>query len=210
MSDKTQPVLRESATFDRLTIQEIQCAAETGIYDIRGGGTKRKVPHFDDLLLLGDAQAQANLASVRQNYFGLRASESRLLAEQAGRGTIEFHADLRAAADEPTVKQHMAVQLELFNARRSALRSELQAGEEGIAALQAQIAGFVDMARNRQAQSRLMAEARILSGLHAITSSLALARRVNDARALPMTSRASRWRCRCPNWGSRSASGKWS
>jgi hypothetical protein len=48
-----EPVLRESATFDRLTIQEIQRAAATGIYDIRGGGTKRKVPHFDDLLLLG-------------------------------------------------------------------------------------------------------------------------------------------------------------
>ena len=112
----------------------------------------------DDLLLLGDSQAQANLASVRQNYFGLRASESRLLAEQAGVGMIDFHSDLRAASGEPTVKQHMAVQLELFNARRSALRSELQAGEEGIASLQAQIAGFVDMARNRQSQSRLMAD----------------------------------------------------
>ena len=33
MSEKTPPVLRESATFDRLTIQEIQRAAETGIYD---------------------------------------------------------------------------------------------------------------------------------------------------------------------------------
>ncbi len=45
-----EPVLRESATFDRLTIQEIQRAAATGIYDIRGGGTKRHLPHFDDLL----------------------------------------------------------------------------------------------------------------------------------------------------------------
>ncbi len=53
MSEQFPPVLRESATFDRLTIQEIQRAAETGIYDIRGGGTKRRVPHFDDLLLLG-------------------------------------------------------------------------------------------------------------------------------------------------------------
>ncbi|KIY20119.1 hypothetical protein RD00_02030 [Pseudomonas amygdali pv. tabaci] len=50
ISNKPAPVLRESATFDRLTIQEIQRAAETGIYDIRGGGTKRKLPHFDDLL----------------------------------------------------------------------------------------------------------------------------------------------------------------
>ncbi|MDR6353958.1 hypothetical protein Q3H58_000629 [Pseudomonas psychrotolerans] len=35
MTDQNTPVLRESATFDRLTIQEIQRAAETGIYDIR-------------------------------------------------------------------------------------------------------------------------------------------------------------------------------
>ena len=41
MSEKIIPVLRESATFDRLSIQEIQRAAETGIYDIRGGGANR-------------------------------------------------------------------------------------------------------------------------------------------------------------------------
>src|SRR4051795_4342785 len=47
------PGLRESATFDRNAIHEIQRAAREGIYDIRGGGAKRKVPHFDDLLFLG-------------------------------------------------------------------------------------------------------------------------------------------------------------
>ena len=45
--------LRESATFDRSVIAEIQRAAETGIYDIRGWGAKRPLPHFDDLLFLG-------------------------------------------------------------------------------------------------------------------------------------------------------------
>jgi hypothetical protein len=40
---------RYSATFDPHTIAEIQRAAATGIYDIRGGGAKRKLPHFDDL-----------------------------------------------------------------------------------------------------------------------------------------------------------------
>ncbi|WP_249197449.1 hypothetical protein [Gluconobacter wancherniae] len=44
---------RFSATFDQFTISEIQRAAATGIYDIRGAGTKRKLPHFDDLLFLG-------------------------------------------------------------------------------------------------------------------------------------------------------------
>ncbi|WP_369987028.1 FMN-binding glutamate synthase family protein [Pseudomonas xanthosomatis] len=66
MSEKFPPVLRESATFDRLTIQEIQRAAETGIYDIRGGGTKRRVPHFDDLLLLGASVSRYPLEGYRE------------------------------------------------------------------------------------------------------------------------------------------------
>lgn len=66
MSEKITPVLRESATFDRLSIQEIQRAAETGIYDIRGGGTKRKLPHFDDLLLLGASMSRYPLEGYRE------------------------------------------------------------------------------------------------------------------------------------------------
>jgi glutamate synthase domain-containing protein 2 len=63
---KHPPVLRESATFDRLVIQEIHRAAETGIYDIRGGGTKRRVPHFDDLLLLGSSVSRYPLEGYRE------------------------------------------------------------------------------------------------------------------------------------------------
>ena len=37
---------RKSWTFDDYTLSEIRRAAATGIYDIRGGGAKRKVPHF--------------------------------------------------------------------------------------------------------------------------------------------------------------------
>ncbi|MFV3289651.1 FMN-binding glutamate synthase family protein [Pseudomonas sp. NY11955] len=66
MSEQFPLVLRESATFDRLTIQEIQRAAETGIYDIRGGGTKRRVPHFDDLLLLGASVSRYPLEGYRE------------------------------------------------------------------------------------------------------------------------------------------------
>jgi hypothetical protein len=43
---------RKSATFDDYTMSEIRRAAATGIYDIRGSGAKRRVPHFDDLLYL--------------------------------------------------------------------------------------------------------------------------------------------------------------
>lgn len=62
----TKPYLRESATFDRLTMQEIRRAAETGIYDIRGFGAKRKVPHFDDLLFLGASMSRYPLEGYRE------------------------------------------------------------------------------------------------------------------------------------------------
>jgi methylamine---glutamate N-methyltransferase subunit C len=58
--------LRESATFDRVAIHEIQRAARTGIYDIRGGGAKRRVPHFDDLLLLGASVSRYPLEGYRE------------------------------------------------------------------------------------------------------------------------------------------------
>ncbi|WP_068166264.1 FMN-binding glutamate synthase family protein [Rhodococcus phenolicus] len=61
-----QPGLRESATFDRGVIHEIQRAAETGIYDIRGWGAKRKLPHFDDLLFLGSSMSRYPLEGYRE------------------------------------------------------------------------------------------------------------------------------------------------
>jgi methylamine---glutamate N-methyltransferase subunit C len=58
--------LRESATFDRHAIAEIQRAAHEGIYDIRGGGAKRRVPHFDDLLFLGASVSRYPLEGYRE------------------------------------------------------------------------------------------------------------------------------------------------
>ena len=60
------PGLRESATFDRNTIHEIQRAAREGIYDIRGFGAKRQVPHFDDLLFLGASMSRYPLEGYRE------------------------------------------------------------------------------------------------------------------------------------------------
>src|ERR1700744_3683833 len=57
---------RFSATFDPHSIAEIQRAAATGIYDIRGGGTKRKLPHFDDLLFLGASVSRYPLEGYRE------------------------------------------------------------------------------------------------------------------------------------------------
>jgi glutamate synthase domain-containing protein 2 len=57
---------RESATFDRAALAEIRRAAATGIYDIRGYGAKRKLPHFDDLLFLGASISRYPLEGYRE------------------------------------------------------------------------------------------------------------------------------------------------
>ncbi len=61
-----RPGLRESATFDRDVIHAIQRAAREGIYDIRGFGAKRRVPHFDDLLVLGASVSRYPLEGYRE------------------------------------------------------------------------------------------------------------------------------------------------
>jgi methylamine---glutamate N-methyltransferase subunit C len=57
---------RVSATFDEFSLAEIRRAATTGIYDIRGGGAKRKLPHFDDLLFLGASMSRYPLEGYRE------------------------------------------------------------------------------------------------------------------------------------------------
>src|SRR5262252_8325786 len=57
---------RKSATFDDYSISEIRRAAATGIYDIRGFGAKRRLPHFDDLLFLGASISRYPLEGYRE------------------------------------------------------------------------------------------------------------------------------------------------
>jgi glutamate synthase domain-containing protein 2 len=66
MSIEIKPGMRESAIFDRNVIHEIQRAAETGIYDIRGWGAKRHLPHFDDLVFLGASMSRYPLEGYRE------------------------------------------------------------------------------------------------------------------------------------------------
>ena len=66
MTDKNKTKPRIPSTFDEYTNSEIRRAAETGIYDIRGGGSKRRLPHFDDLLFLGASISRYPLEGYRE------------------------------------------------------------------------------------------------------------------------------------------------
>ena len=53
-----QNPLRPSATFPLGVLAEIHRAADQGMYEIRGFGTKRSLPNFDDLLFLGASMSR--------------------------------------------------------------------------------------------------------------------------------------------------------
>ncbi|MDP6689355.1 MAG: FMN-binding glutamate synthase family protein, partial [Alphaproteobacteria bacterium] len=65
-AETPRTVPRKPATFDDYTLSEIRRAAATGIYDIRGGGAKRRVPNFDDLLFLGASMSRYPLEGYRE------------------------------------------------------------------------------------------------------------------------------------------------
>src|SRR5260370_35631647 len=62
----TVPPLGRSAAFSPEVIAEIERAADQGLYQIRGFGTLRRLPSFDDLVLLGASISRYPLEGYRE------------------------------------------------------------------------------------------------------------------------------------------------
>jgi protease secretion system membrane fusion protein len=110
------------------------------------------------LLRLEDGVVKANLEAVRQRYLGLRAMESRLLAEQVDRDRIDFHPDVLAEAKDPLIQRHVATQEQLWRTRRSAVQADLAAIEESIRGQEAMRQSYAGMMESRRSQQRLLQE----------------------------------------------------
>jgi len=110
------------------------------------------------LLSLEDANAKAQFEGVRQQYLALRASESRLQAEQAGDGSIRFHPDLLADAAGVFAQRHMSNHKQIFESRRKSLASELAAFQENLLGLEAQLTGSRALLVQRRASLAILDE----------------------------------------------------
>lgn len=109
------------------------------------------------LIRLDSADARANYETTRQQYFGLRAMEGRLMAEQLGQSTINFDPELIAAAQQdPIIQQHILVQNQLLRSRRDALSASIAANQAQIVGLEAQVESYAGMYRNRESQANLL------------------------------------------------------
>ena len=118
----------------------------------------QQVKEGDPLMRLDAAVMKANYEAVRQRYLGYRAMQSRLFAEQAGRAIVDFHPDVKAAADDPLIKQQTLTQQQLIQARRAALNAELQGIEESTQGLKEQFNSYQNILVQRKNQLSLLTE----------------------------------------------------
>ena len=118
----------------------------------------QQVKEGQPLLRLDGAVAKANFEAVRQRYLGYRAMQSRLFAEQAGRDLIDFHPDVKAALNDPLIKQQVSTQQQLIQARRAALAADLQGIEESMQGLREQLESYQNILVQRRSQLSLLTE----------------------------------------------------
>ncbi|MEC8916462.1 MAG: biotin/lipoyl-binding protein, partial [Pseudomonadota bacterium] len=131
------------------TIQHL----EGGIVDEINVDDGDHVEAGDTLLVIDNTQARSQLAISRSQYLINRAAEIRLLAEQQGADSLTFPDEL-LESDTQRVKEVLAVQRALFQARRGALEGTLSALDEQMAQMREQIDGLqgvIEVSRQRMA-----------------------------------------------------------
>ena len=118
----------------------------------------QQVKEGEPMLRLDGAVAKANYEAVRQRYLGYRVMQSRLFAEQAGQNAIDFHPDVKAAMNDPLIKQQVTTQQQLIQARRAVLAADLQGIEENIQGLKEQLGSYQNILVQRRSQLSLLTE----------------------------------------------------
>ena len=149
----------------------------------------QQVKEGEPMLRLDGAVAKANYEAVRQRYLGYRAMQSRLFAEQAGQNAIDFHPDVKAAMNDPLIKQQVMTQQQLIQARRAALAADLQGIEENSQGLKEQLGSYQNILVQRRSQLALLNEeltntrSMVIEGYAPRNRQLELERMVADSNA---------------------------
>lgn len=108
------------------------------------------------LMTLDVATTKARYEEVRQHYLGLRSYENRLLSEQSGQATIQFHQDLLGAGQDTGIQSKMADQQHLLRARRHLLGADIAQMDEAIRAEQVAMQGSQQLVQHKRAELQLV------------------------------------------------------
>ncbi|HBS5870272.1 HlyD family type I secretion periplasmic adaptor subunit [Klebsiella aerogenes] len=111
-----------------------------------------KVKAGQVLVQMSQVQAQAQVDSLKIQYYTTLATEGRLLAERDNLDSIKFSDVFNAIKDKPRAAEIIALQQQLFVSRRQALRSEVDGFRQSIDGIRFQLKGLQDSRANKQIQ----------------------------------------------------------
>ncbi|SDD63238.1 membrane fusion protein, epimerase transport system [Paracoccus isoporae] len=115
---------------------------EGGIIDRIEVEEGQQVAAGQTLIRLQNTVPASNLNEVQAQYFEARATEARLLAEQAEAGEIDFPSELTEKIGDAAAQAAMAGQDSIFDSRRTLLADRLTIFGRSVAGLEAEIEGL--------------------------------------------------------------------
>ncbi|MDU3889328.1 MAG: HlyD family type I secretion periplasmic adaptor subunit, partial [Serratia liquefaciens] len=104
------------------------------------------------LVQLSQVQAQAQVDSLRDQYYTTLATEGRLLAERDGLSKVTFSPVFEQLQAQPRVAEIIALQTQLFSSRRQGLQSEVDGYKQSMDGMRFQLKGLQDSRVNKQIQ----------------------------------------------------------
>ncbi|BFO09256.1 HlyD family type I secretion periplasmic adaptor subunit [Serratia rubidaea] len=117
-----------------------------------------KVKAGQVLVKLSQTQAQAQVDSLRDQYYTTLASVGRLLAERDGHENVTFSPVLKAVHNDPRVAEILALQQQLFTSRRQGLKSEIDGYKQSMDGIRFQLKGSKDSLVNKRIQLSTLRE----------------------------------------------------
>ncbi len=138
---------------NRKTVQHLEGGVVQEVL-VRDGDT---VNAGDLVLRLDATRARAQLAILQGTYNANLAQKARLVAERDELAEIRFSEELANAQNDPTVAEAIAVQRSLFEARRSALRGQLDIIDQQVVFLEQEIVGLESQRQAKEDQIEILA-----------------------------------------------------
>ncbi len=114
------------------------------------------VSEGDPILNLDNTQSLAQLEIVNNEFIALRALEIRLIAERDGQAALTYASEFFELGER--AEEETAGQIEIFNARRSALDSGIQVLEQRIEQLRSQIIGLTALKESKETLAKSFEE----------------------------------------------------
>ena len=98
------------------------------------------------------SQVQAQVDSLRDQYYTTLATEGRLLAERDGLSKVTFSPVFEQLQAQPRVAEIIALQTQLFSSRLQGLQSEVDGYKQSMDGMRFQLKGLQDSRVNKQIQ----------------------------------------------------------